>query len=154
MRIHGAVPPSAFHAPLAGSGGGPVDRVEPGGPAGVSSGDALRKLLYADTERARHVFHSFAIGDIQHEGDTFFPPPEPVLTPHGLLVVGTNRGTIRAFDPARRKELWTFETGVTSAYNTPVAAPDGRLLVSNHRDPELLCLSSAGAAEFRVKLPG
>ncbi|MBI3928951.1 MAG: PQQ-binding-like beta-propeller repeat protein [Armatimonadetes bacterium] len=116
---------------------------------------AARKLFSVDLETDRHIVHAFPIEDVRQSKDkeTYYYPPEPLFTPQGMLVVGTHRGEILAFDPGRGKQLWSFDTGKESAYNQPVASLDGRLYLSNHRDAELLCLDPDGLLAFRAVLP-
>lgn len=130
------------------------DQVSLGNPAPAPTLDAARKLFQIDPAVACHVQASFAIDDLRESQGTYFYPPTPVFTPGGKLIVGTNKGTLLAFDPASRKELWRRETGTVSAYNDPFCTQDGRLLFSNRHTPELLCLKEDGSEVFRAELPG
>lgn len=114
--------------------------------------EAARKLFHTDTAVARHIVHSFPIDDVRQRENTYYYPPTPVFTPDGTLVVGTNKGTILAFDPVTRQERWRRELP-PSGYNTPVSTPDGRLLFSNHDSNQVLCLRQDGSEVFKAELP-
>lgn len=132
---------------------GAVDSVQLGEAEAPTTLAAARRLFEVDAERARHVLASVKIDDIREHQGTYFYPPTPTFTPGGKLIVGTNKGTILAFDARGEKELWRHETGTVSAYNDPFCTRDGRLLFSNRKDPELLCLKEDGTLDYQLALP-
>ncbi|GMU57999.1 MAG: hypothetical protein AMXMBFR33_71450 [Candidatus Xenobia bacterium] len=154
MRIHAQTLPASLPALPARASGDSPDQVTISGHApATNTMEAARKLFHTDTERARHIVHSFPIDDVRQRDNTYYYPPTPVFTPDGTLVVGTNKGTVLAFDPVTRQERWRRELP-PSGYNTPVSTPDGRLLFSNQESSQVLCLRQDGSEVFQAELPG
>jgi len=115
----------------------------------------VKEILDSGNREAQRVFFTSDIEDVRHppgDKNVFYPPPTPLCALDGTIYVGTNKGTLMAFENDGDKK-WEFDIGRASAYNDPHIGVDGTIYLGGRHSTTVIALHPDGTEKFRTELP-